>query len=49
MLSLFYEINLDALLVNQFASSADPVRVTQAINELCDELEERVKAGVESE
>ena len=37
---------LDALLVNQFASSADPVRVTHAINELCDELEERIKAGV---
>ncbi len=36
---------LDALLVNQFASSADNLKVTNAINTLCDELEERVKKG----
>lgn len=37
---------LDALLVNQFASSADALTITNAINLLCDELEERVKAGI---
>lgn len=37
---------LDALLVNQIAFYDDPVRFTQKVNELCDELEERVKKGI---
>ncbi len=37
---------LDALLVNQVAFYDDPVRFTQKVNELCDELEERVKKGI---
>lgn len=36
----------DALLVNQIAFYDDPVRFTSKIDELCDELEERVKNGV---
>jgi benzoyl-CoA reductase/2-hydroxyglutaryl-CoA dehydratase subunit BcrC/BadD/HgdB len=36
---------LDALLVNQISFYDDPVRFTQMTNQLCDELEERVKAG----
>jgi benzoyl-CoA reductase/2-hydroxyglutaryl-CoA dehydratase subunit BcrC/BadD/HgdB len=36
---------LDALLVNQVAFYDDPLRFTQKVNELCDELEERVKSG----
>ncbi len=34
----------DALLINQVAFYDDPVRFTQKISELCDELEERVAA-----
>ncbi len=39
---------LDALLINQVAFYDDPVRFTEAINKLCDELEKRVlqQAGV---
>jgi len=36
---------LDALLVNQISFYDDPLRFTQKVNELCDELEERVKKG----
>lgn len=35
---------LDALLVNQVAFYDDPIRFTAKVNELCDELEQRVKA-----
>jgi benzoyl-CoA reductase/2-hydroxyglutaryl-CoA dehydratase subunit BcrC/BadD/HgdB len=35
----------DALLINQISFYDDPVRFTQKINELCDELEERVAQG----
>lgn len=34
---------LDSLLINQIAFYDDPVRFTNAVNELCDELEERIK------
>ena len=34
---------LDSLLVNQVFFHDDPVRFTDAVNKLCDELEERVK------
>lgn len=37
---------LDSLLINQLSTSDDMVRFTAAVNTLCDELEERVKAGV---
>jgi len=37
---------LDALLVNQVFFYDDPVRFTDSVNKLCDELEERVKKGV---
>jgi benzoyl-CoA reductase/2-hydroxyglutaryl-CoA dehydratase subunit BcrC/BadD/HgdB len=36
---------LDALLVNQVSFYDDPVRFAEMTNKLCDELEERVKAG----
>ncbi|HMK55556.1 MAG TPA: double-cubane-cluster-containing anaerobic reductase [Dissulfurispiraceae bacterium] len=36
---------LDALLVNQVSFYDDPVRFTAKTNELCDELEERIKSG----
>lgn len=36
---------LDALLINQVAFYDDPVRFTDSVNKLCDELEERIKAG----
>ena len=36
---------LDALLVNQVAFYDDPLRFTAKVNELCDELTERVKTG----
>ena len=36
---------LDALLVNQVSFYDDPVRFTQMTNQLCDELQERVKKG----
>lgn len=36
---------LDALLINQVAFYDDPLRFTSKVNELCDELETRVKAG----
>ncbi len=36
---------LDVLLVNQLAFIDDPTRFTAAVNELCDELDERVKAS----
>jgi benzoyl-CoA reductase/2-hydroxyglutaryl-CoA dehydratase subunit BcrC/BadD/HgdB len=35
----------DALLINQISFYDDPGRFTQKIGELCDELEQRVKAG----
>ena len=37
---------LDALLINQISFYDDPVRFTANLNELCDELDERVKSGV---
>ena len=36
---------LDALLINQVYFYDDPVRFTQSVNKICDELEARVKAG----
>ncbi len=36
---------LDALLVNQVFFYDDPLRFTESVNKLCDELEERVKKG----
>ena len=36
---------LDALLANQVSFYDDPVRFTGSVNAICDELEERVKAG----
>ncbi len=36
---------LDALLVTQISFYDDPARFTRAVNELCDELEERVQKG----
>ncbi len=36
---------LDALLIYQIAFYDDPVRFTQKVNELCDELEKRVENG----
>ncbi len=36
---------LDALLVNQISFYDDPVRFTMKVNELCDELEQRVREG----
>ncbi len=36
---------LDALLVNQVFFYDDPVRFTDSVNKLCDELEDRVKKG----
>lgn len=36
---------LDALLVNQISFYDDPVRFTRKVNELCDELEDRVARG----
>ena len=36
----------DGLLVNQIAFYDDPERFTQKVNELCDELEERIKNNV---
>ncbi|MEN6375970.1 MAG: double-cubane-cluster-containing anaerobic reductase [Smithella sp.] len=36
---------LDALLVNQVFFYDDPLRFTDSVNKLCDELEERVKQG----
>lgn len=35
----------DALLINQVSFYDDPIRFTLKINELCDQLEERVKTG----
>ncbi len=37
---------LDALLVNQIAFYDDPFRFTKSVNDLCDEIEERVKKGI---
>ena len=37
---------LDALLINQVSFYDNPVRFTQMVNALCDELDERVKNGV---
>jgi benzoyl-CoA reductase/2-hydroxyglutaryl-CoA dehydratase subunit BcrC/BadD/HgdB len=37
---------LDALLINQVAFYDDPLRFTAKLNELCDELDQRVKSGV---
>jgi benzoyl-CoA reductase/2-hydroxyglutaryl-CoA dehydratase subunit BcrC/BadD/HgdB len=36
---------LDALLINQISFYDDPVRFTSKLNDLCDELDERVKQG----
>ncbi|MGC8658044.1 MAG: double-cubane-cluster-containing anaerobic reductase [Desulfomonilaceae bacterium] len=36
---------LDALLVNQVFFYDDPVRFTQSVNKICDEIEERIKTG----
>jgi benzoyl-CoA reductase/2-hydroxyglutaryl-CoA dehydratase subunit BcrC/BadD/HgdB len=36
---------LDALLINQISFYDDPVRFTEKVNELCDELEVRVNSG----
>ncbi len=36
---------LDALLINQVAFYDDPLRFTESINKICDELEERIKLG----
>ncbi len=35
----------DALLINQVSFYDDPVRFTQSINTLCDQIEERIKEG----
>lgn len=37
---------LDALLVNQVSFYDDPLRFTTKVNELCDELDKRVKSGI---
>jgi len=37
---------LDGLLVNQVFFYDDPIRFTDSVNKLCDELEERVKMGI---
>jgi benzoyl-CoA reductase/2-hydroxyglutaryl-CoA dehydratase subunit BcrC/BadD/HgdB len=37
---------LDALLINQISFYDDPVRFIAKLNDLCDELDERVKSGV---
>jgi benzoyl-CoA reductase/2-hydroxyglutaryl-CoA dehydratase subunit BcrC/BadD/HgdB len=37
---------LDALLIYQISFNDDPVRFTAKVNELCDELDERVKEGI---
>jgi benzoyl-CoA reductase/2-hydroxyglutaryl-CoA dehydratase subunit BcrC/BadD/HgdB len=37
---------LDALLINQISFYDDPIRFTAKLNELCDELQERVTKGV---
>jgi benzoyl-CoA reductase/2-hydroxyglutaryl-CoA dehydratase subunit BcrC/BadD/HgdB len=37
---------LDALLVNQIAFYDDPLRFTKSVNDLCDELEVRIKQGI---
>ncbi len=37
---------LDALLVNQISFYDDPVRFAQQVNQLCDELEERIEKGI---
>jgi benzoyl-CoA reductase/2-hydroxyglutaryl-CoA dehydratase subunit BcrC/BadD/HgdB len=37
---------LDALLISQISFNDDPVRFTAKVNELCDELDQRVKDGV---
>ncbi|HVN96610.1 MAG TPA: double-cubane-cluster-containing anaerobic reductase [Syntrophorhabdaceae bacterium] len=37
---------LDALLINQIFFYDDPVRFTESVNKLCDELEERVQNGI---
>lgn len=36
----------DVLLIEQIAFYDDPVRFTQKVNELCDELEDRIKKGI---
>ena len=36
---------LDALLINQVSFYDDPVRFTASVHKICDELEERIKAG----
>ena len=36
---------LDALLINQVSFYDNPVRFTEKVNELCDELDQRVKSG----
>jgi benzoyl-CoA reductase/2-hydroxyglutaryl-CoA dehydratase subunit BcrC/BadD/HgdB len=36
---------LDALLINQVSFYDDPIRFTESVNKICDELEERINAG----
>jgi benzoyl-CoA reductase/2-hydroxyglutaryl-CoA dehydratase subunit BcrC/BadD/HgdB len=36
---------LDALLINQVFFYDDPIRFTQSVNKICDEIEERIKAN----
>ncbi len=37
---------LDALLINQISFYDEPIRFTQKVNEVCDELEERIEKGL---
>ncbi|MBF0472697.1 MAG: 2-hydroxyacyl-CoA dehydratase [Nitrospirae bacterium] len=37
---------LDALLINQISFYDDPIRFTLQLNELCDELDDRVRVGI---
>lgn len=37
---------LDSLLINQIYFYDDPMRFTDSVNKLCDELEERIKSGI---
>ena len=37
---------LDALLINQVSFYDDPVRFTEKVSEICDELDERVRKGI---
>ncbi len=37
---------LDALLINQVSFYDDPIRFTSAVNQVCDEIENRIQAGI---